>query len=82
MKAAVMRENSAPLELEEVGIDAPAAGEVLVKTAANGDTLCIVGFWACCLKMSLPRPKPIKESRNLSTIPKEQDPQNKGIPGE
>ena len=36
MKAAVMRENSAPLELEEVGIDAPAAGEVLVKTAASG----------------------------------------------
>ena len=36
MKAAVMRENNAPLELEEVAIDDPAPGEVLVKTAASG----------------------------------------------
>ncbi len=36
MQAAVMRKNDAPLLLEEVQIDAPAAGEVLVKTAASG----------------------------------------------
>jgi len=36
MKAAVMRENNAPLELEEVAIDDPGPGEVLVKTAASG----------------------------------------------
>ena len=36
MKAAVMREQNAPLEIEEVEIDDPAAGEVLVKTAASG----------------------------------------------
>ena len=36
MKAAVMRANDAPLELEEVRIDAPLPGEVLVKTVASG----------------------------------------------
>jgi S-(hydroxymethyl)glutathione dehydrogenase/alcohol dehydrogenase len=36
MKAAVMRANHAPLVLEEVRIDDPGAGEVLVKTAASG----------------------------------------------
>ena len=36
MKAAVMRENNAPLELEEVEIDDPGPGEVLLKTAASG----------------------------------------------
>ena len=36
MKAAVMRERHAPLELEEVSIDAPGPGEVLVRTAASG----------------------------------------------
>jgi S-(hydroxymethyl)glutathione dehydrogenase/alcohol dehydrogenase len=36
MKAAVMRANNAPLEIEEVKIDAPGRGEVLVKTAASG----------------------------------------------
>ena len=36
MKAAVMRENNAPLQIEEVAIDDPGPGEVLVKTAASG----------------------------------------------
>lgn len=36
MKAAVMRKNNAPLELEEVKIDDPGPGEVLVKTSASG----------------------------------------------
>ena len=36
MKAAVMRANNAPLELEEVQIDDPGPGEVLVKTKATG----------------------------------------------
>ena len=36
MKAAVMRANNAPLEIEEVQIDDPGPGEVLLKTAASG----------------------------------------------
>lgn len=36
MKAAVMRANNVPLELEEVNIDGPGPGEVLLKTAASG----------------------------------------------
>jgi len=36
MKAAVMRANNAPLELEDIDIDAPAPGEVLVKVSASG----------------------------------------------
>ena len=36
MKAAVMRANDAPLEIEDVHIDDPGPGEVLVKTAACG----------------------------------------------
>ena len=36
MKAAVMRANNAPLEIEEVRIDDPGPGEVLLKTAASG----------------------------------------------
>lgn len=36
MKAAIMRENNAPLIIEEVAIDDPGPGEVLVKTAASG----------------------------------------------
>jgi S-(hydroxymethyl)glutathione dehydrogenase/alcohol dehydrogenase len=36
VKAAVMRANDAPLELEDVRIDDPGPGEVLVKTAASG----------------------------------------------
>jgi S-(hydroxymethyl)glutathione dehydrogenase/alcohol dehydrogenase len=36
MKAAVMRANAAPLEFEEVKIDDPGPGEVLLKTAASG----------------------------------------------
>jgi S-(hydroxymethyl)glutathione dehydrogenase/alcohol dehydrogenase len=36
MKAAVMRANNAPLSLEDVQIDAPGPGEVLLKTAASG----------------------------------------------
>ncbi len=36
MKAAVMRAQNAPLEIEEVDIADPAPGEVLVKTAASG----------------------------------------------
>ncbi|MFP8880670.1 MAG: Zn-dependent alcohol dehydrogenase [Myxococcota bacterium] len=36
MKAAVMRANNTPLEIEDVQIDAPGPGEVLLKTAASG----------------------------------------------
>ena len=36
MKAAVMRANKAPLEIEEIDIDEPGQGEVLLKTAASG----------------------------------------------
>lgn len=36
MNAAVMRANDAPMELEEVKIDKPGPGEVLVRTAASG----------------------------------------------
>jgi S-(hydroxymethyl)glutathione dehydrogenase/alcohol dehydrogenase len=36
MKAAVMRANDAPLVIEEVEIDRPGPGEVLVRTAASG----------------------------------------------
>ncbi len=36
MKAAVMREVNAPLEIEELEMDAPAPGEVVVKTVASG----------------------------------------------
>jgi len=36
VRAAVMRANKAPLELEEVRIDDPGPGEVLVRTAASG----------------------------------------------
>lgn len=36
MKAAVMRANNAPFEIEEVEIDSPGPGELLLKTAASG----------------------------------------------
>ena len=36
MRAAVMRANKAPLELEDVGIDEPGPGEVLLRTVASG----------------------------------------------
>jgi len=36
MKAAVMREVKAPLTIEEISIDKPRPGEVLLKTAASG----------------------------------------------
>ena len=36
MKAAVMRANNAPLEIEDLVIDDPGPGEVLLKTAASG----------------------------------------------
>ncbi len=36
MKAAIMRGNNAPLEIEDVDVDAPGPNEVLVRTAASG----------------------------------------------
>ena len=36
MKAAVMRELNDPLEIEEIQIETPQAGEVLVKTGFFG----------------------------------------------
>ena len=36
MKAAVMRAYGAPLEIEDVRIDEPGPGEVLVRTVASG----------------------------------------------
>ena len=36
MKAAVLRQNNTPLTIEDITIDKPRAGEVLLKTAASG----------------------------------------------
>ena len=36
MKAAVLYERKTPLKVEDVDLDAPRAGEVLVKVVANG----------------------------------------------
>ena len=36
MKAAIFRETNAPLTIEEIDIDKPKRGEVLVKIAASG----------------------------------------------
>ena len=54
MKAAVMRANHAPLVIEEVRIDDPGAGEVLVKTAASG--ICHSDLTA--IEGGLPLPTP------------------------
>jgi S-(hydroxymethyl)glutathione dehydrogenase/alcohol dehydrogenase len=54
MKAAVMRANHAPLELEEVGIDDPGPGEVLVRTVASG--ICHSDLHV--IEASLPVPPP------------------------
>ncbi|MFQ5515649.1 MAG: Zn-dependent alcohol dehydrogenase [Myxococcota bacterium] len=54
MKAAVMRANRAPLEIEDVQIDGPEAGEVLVKTAASG--ICHSDLHV--IEGSLPMPPP------------------------
>ncbi|MHC5012460.1 MAG: Zn-dependent alcohol dehydrogenase [Planctomycetota bacterium] len=54
MKAAVMRANNAPLELEEVQIDDPGPGEVLLKTAASG--ICHSDLHI--IEGSLPMPPP------------------------
>ncbi len=54
MKAAVMRANHAPLELEEVGIDDPGPGEVLLKTVASG--ICHSDLHV--IEGSLPMPPP------------------------
>jgi S-(hydroxymethyl)glutathione dehydrogenase/alcohol dehydrogenase len=54
VKAAVMRANRAPLELEEVRIDDPGPGEVLVKTVASG--ICHSDLHA--IEGSLPVPPP------------------------
>lgn len=54
MKAAVMRENHAPLQLEEVRIDDPGPGEVLLKTAASG--ICHSDLHV--IEGSLPMPPP------------------------
>ena len=49
MKAAVLREVNKPLEIEEVTLDEPGPGQVLVKTAASGvchsDLHFIEGLW-------------------------------------
>lgn len=54
MKAAVMRANDAPLEIEEAVIDDPGPGEVLVKTAASG--ICHSDLTV--IKGGLPMPPP------------------------
>ena len=54
MKAAVMRQNNAPLEIEEVQIDKPGPGEVLVRTAASG--VCHSDLHV--IEGSLPMPPP------------------------
>ena len=54
MKAAVMRANHAPLEIEDVEIDAPGPGEVLLETAASG--ICHSDLHV--IEGSLPMPPP------------------------
>ena len=54
MKAAVMRANNAPLEIEDVEIDDPGPGEVLLKTAASG--ICHSDLHV--IEGSLPLPPP------------------------
>lgn len=54
MKAAVMRQNNAPLEIEEVQIDKPGPNEVLVRTAASG--VCHSDLHV--IEGSLPMPPP------------------------
>jgi S-(hydroxymethyl)glutathione dehydrogenase / alcohol dehydrogenase len=54
MKAAVMRAYNTPLSLEEVQIDDPGPGEVLVKTAASG--ICHSDLHV--IEASLPVPPP------------------------
>jgi S-(hydroxymethyl)glutathione dehydrogenase/alcohol dehydrogenase len=54
VKAAVMRAYKAPLAIEDVGIDAPGPGEVLVKTAASG--VCHSDLHV--IEGSLPMPPP------------------------
>jgi S-(hydroxymethyl)glutathione dehydrogenase / alcohol dehydrogenase len=54
MKAAVMRAYNAPLAIEEVRIDDPGPGEVLVKTAASG--ICHSDLHV--IEASLPVPPP------------------------
>jgi S-(hydroxymethyl)glutathione dehydrogenase/alcohol dehydrogenase len=54
VKAAVLRAYKAPLEIEDVEIDAPGPGEVLVKTAATG--ICHSDLHV--IEGSLPMPPP------------------------
>lgn len=54
MKAAVMREFHAPLQIEDLSIDAPGPGEVLIKTAASG--ICHSDLHV--IEGSLPMPPP------------------------
>jgi S-(hydroxymethyl)glutathione dehydrogenase/alcohol dehydrogenase len=55
MKAAVMRAQNAPLSLEEVRIDDPGPGEVLIKTAASG--ICHSDLHV--IEGGLPMPPPV-----------------------
>jgi len=55
VKAAVMRANNAPLEIEEVTIDSPGPGEVLLKTAASG--ICHSDLHV--IEGGLPMPPPV-----------------------
>ncbi len=54
MKAAVMRANNAPFEIEDVEIDRPGEGEILLRTAASG--ICHSDLTV--LKGGLPFPPP------------------------
>ncbi|MBW1885865.1 MAG: Zn-dependent alcohol dehydrogenase [Deltaproteobacteria bacterium] len=54
MKAAVMRANNAPLEIEDIDIENPGPGEVLLKTAASG--ICHSDLHV--IKGDLPMPPP------------------------
>jgi S-(hydroxymethyl)glutathione dehydrogenase/alcohol dehydrogenase len=54
VKAAVMRANNAPLEIESLNIDDPGPGEVLLKTAASG--ICHSDLTV--IKGGLPMPPP------------------------
>ena len=49
IKAAVFKERGRPLEIEELSLEAPKAGEVLVRLAASGvchsDYHVVLGEW-------------------------------------
>ena len=54
MKAAVLREVNRPLTIEEIDIDQPMAGEVLIRTGASGVCHSDLHFIECSYGHPLP----------------------------